>query len=188
MNVGSLLAWLNANAGAVQALTSVLLAGITTVYAGLTFSLARSTRQQAKLLKKAQEPSVRATIGVAIVDIRLEPETVLAMQATNTGQLPVTIQLPFVIMGKEQMLALTGELVYTDTFPFRLEPGASCRVMLPAWRVARAVEKLGLKGKTKFQARFPDEAGNEYLSKPLKVDASVFANMATDEPPPRLTP
>ncbi len=168
----ALFAWLNANAGAIQALSTIALVIITMWYAA-------ATHGQLKSLRKAAQPDVLVTIsfGVSTPDFT----NIILIQAANRGQLPVTVNPPFLQLPDGKTMAFLFGFARQDRqFPAKLEPGEGCTVQLILADFPRQFIEKGHPEPLKLRAGLRDRVGNTFLSEPFSFQPLEHAGRAQE--------
>ena len=161
--------WLNTNAGAVQALATVVLVVITASYARRTKQIAEATSEQAALLRKASIPevSIRLSMGVRVP----QGGRVFILSASNAGQLPVTVQQPYIKLPDGRSIVFPpGSASPTTRFPVALDRGAGCEVHVSASQVGDGLLMVGIGAPAVICAAVDDLTGRTYESNTLSVD------------------
>lgn len=174
--------WLNHYAGAVQALSAIILLFVTSWYAFRAHQLTSLTKRQLDLVEKSQKPHVQVVLETAFLsmtDGSLIPS--LSMTASNTGMLPVNIGAPFIQFPDKRTLVFLNGYLHTDSvFPRKLEPGDGCTVYLNAQDILSALEKERLR-KLNVRGALRDSPGNLYLSETYEFEVDTWQRCLLDQ-------
>lgn len=165
---------LNANSGAIQAISTILLVGITTWYAIRTHQLTSLTRRQINIIEKAQQPDILVSLQFAMVNYTGQVVDVLSIAAANRGQLPVTLNIPFIKFSDGRSMVFTDFFHKEGNFPQRLEPGDGCSVLIRTSDVLAGLLKAGYTLPVNIEASYRDKVDNIFASKPFKFDPDDF--------------
>jgi len=78
-------------------------------------------------------------------------------------------------------VVFTGFFHSEVKFPYRLEPGHSCSVLVEAGRLANILRTGGFDGIVEIRALFRDRLGKEYLSTVMKLDIATWERMGSGQ-------
>jgi hypothetical protein len=175
--IDSAVAWLNTNAGAVQAIATIVLVLITAWYALRTHHLTSATQEHLRLIKRAQEPDLLVTLSFSVF---FSPSgssiSCFSLSAANRGQRPVTVEDPFIQLPNGQSAYFIHGFLHQDgPFPRRLEPGEGCSVVLRLEQLVSTVVTEGMPDPVGIKGAYRDKAGNLYTSSELSFSAREWA-------------
>jgi len=176
--ISDLLTWMNANAAAIQALSTVVLVLITGWYALRTHQLTSASQEQLALLRRAHEHDVEVTLSSALVPFP-DGRTVEAfsLKAGNRGHRAVTLNEPVIVLPDDRTLVLMGNGLAPDgPFPRRLESGEGCSMVVAVADIIGALIQNGLRGKVQVRVRFSDKVDNRFESRPITIDITKWAS------------
>lgn len=167
--------WLNHYAGAVQAMSAVVLLFVTSWYAFRAHQLTSLTKKQLDLVEKAQRPQLKVVLQTAYLSMNdgsLVPA--LSLAGSNTGMLPVNIDAPFIQFPDKRTMAFLGGFLHSDSgYPQKLEPGDGCTVYINAQDILSILEKENVQ-KMHIYGALRDKPGNIYLSDAYEFEADVW--------------
>lgn len=167
----SWIVWLNMNAAAVSAASTVVLVLITAWYAARTHQLVSLTSRQVRLLERANLPEVKVQVKHAMVPQLGRLQYFLSIEAANTGQRAVTVSMPVLeLPGGQHMAFIDGFAHQTMSFPARLEPGSGCSVLVDLATVIHSLQSSGRRGAVELRASFSDNAGHSFRSEKFEFD------------------
>ena len=169
----ALVAWMNENSTAVQALATVVLVVITAVYAHQTRRLARIADKQLSAVQKAYEPDVSVLLSTALVPTPTgDVLEALNIRLGNKGAPGVTVQAPSLRLADGRQLVFpSGFFHQSSSFPTRLEQGDVCDVLIELAEVTGMVAAHLGGDTTNVTAEVRDGLGNVFESEPVEVDA-----------------
>jgi hypothetical protein len=171
--------WLNVNAGAVQALATIVLVIITIVYAVLTRQIATSARVQTEILRRASAPDVSVSFSWGF---RMPGRTAVAvLSAANEGQ-AVTLTQPSLQLPDNRTLVFPDGFDYQDVhFPVRLETGNGCQAHVHMANIVEGLVRAGFQETAEIRVVFCDQAGREYISKAVTIEIPTWARRPPDD-------
>ena len=96
-------------------------------------------------------------------------DTMLLIEIANRDDKPIKIK-GIGILAKKNFIFFPRGIEGTATLPFQLEPGDGETFWTPLKEFAESLHREGYKGKTKIRSSVNTATGEQFTSKPFKID------------------
>jgi len=100
----------------------------------------------------------------------------LVLSASNEGQKLFTLAAAGVDFPSNNKLIYPTLSQYDVTFPYKLGPGESCKILIQAQKLAIELKSEGTSGKVKVVGFYQDQINNIYRSKPFDFGIDYWEN------------
>jgi hypothetical protein len=128
------------------------------------------------LSRREKQPQLCVTLKNGFLTYGPElSELMLMLEVANRGEKVVTVSSVAISFGKQITFFPRG-IEGTTTVPFELALGKSATFWTPLKEFTSSLRRQGVSGKAPIRARFASAVGDEFLSKPFKLDVNHWSS------------